>query len=142
MRLVSAFAMAVLCLGIARADDAADLKVMVGKWKVEKATLSGKDVTEHVKDMKFEIMAGGKYRAQVGEEVDESTFTVDAAKKPAELDVKPMGGPQKGKIVKGIYKLDGDTMTICYNYMAGDRPKAFESKENTNDLLIVYKRIK
>ena len=37
-------------------------------------------------------------------------FTVDPAKKPKEMDVKPKDGPNKGKTVKAIYKLDGDTL--------------------------------
>ena len=142
MRLISAFVMVVLFLGVARADDAADLKAMVGKWRLDKAEIGGKDITEHLKEMKFEIFAGGKYLAQVGEEKDAGTFTVDAAKKLREMDVKPTGGPLKGKLVKAIYKLDGDTLTMCYDHDAGDRPKAFESKPDTNLLLLVYKREK
>ena len=143
MRLISAFVMAVLFLGVARADDAADLKAMVGKWKLEKAEIGGKDISVHLKEMKFEIYAGGKYLAQVGEEKDESTFTVDPAKTPKEMDVKPTGGPHKGKIVKAIYKQDGDTLIICYNFTATeDRPTKFETKPDSMTLLVTYKRKK
>lgn len=133
--------------GSVGADDKkneADLKAMVGKWTVEKAEIGGKDITEHLKVLKFEIRDGGKYTAQVGEEKDDGTFTVDAAKKPKEMDVKPNGGPHKGKLVKAIYKLDGDTLTICYDFDAekGKRPEKFESKPDTMLLLVTYKREK
>ena len=41
-------------------DDAvaADLKAMVGKWKIEKAELGGKDILEHLKEVKFETKDG------------------------------------------------------------------------------------
>ncbi|MDB5305846.1 MAG: hypothetical protein JWO38_48 [Gemmataceae bacterium] len=148
MRVYAASALALVVLLAAgatgkdeKAKDA-DLKAMVGKWTVEKAELGGKDITEHLKTLQFEIRDGGKYTVKIGDETDEGTFTVDPGKKPRELDVKPTGGPNKGKTVKGLYKLDGDTFTVCYNLSGGDRPKAFESKPDTTLLLTVYKRKK
>ncbi|MBM3979634.1 MAG: TIGR03067 domain-containing protein [Planctomycetes bacterium] len=137
---------AVLCLGGSLlADDKkneADLKALVGDWKVEKAEIGGKDITEHLKVLKFDIREGGKYTAQVGEEKDDAAFTVDAAKAPKEMDVKPNGGPHRGKTVKAIYKLDGNTLTICYDYdiEKGKRPEKFESKADTMLLLVTYTR--
>jgi len=126
-------------------DDAvaAEYKALVGKYTIAKAELGGQDITEHLKEMKFEIRDGGKYTAQVGELKDDATFTADPAKKPREMDVKPNGGPQKGKLVKVIYKLDGDTLTMCYDHdKPENRQPKFESKEGTTVLLIVYKREK
>ena len=140
----------VLALGLAVpvvADDKkaeADLKAMVGNWKVQKAELGGKDITEHLKVLKFEVREGGKYTAQVGEQKDDGTFTIDTGKTPKQMTVKPTGGPNKGQTVKVIYKLDGDTFTICYDHEAGkgDYPKAFETKPDTTLLLVVYTREK
>jgi uncharacterized protein (TIGR03067 family) len=124
-------------------DAAAEYKVLVGKYRIEKVLLGGNDITEHLKEMKFEIRDGGKYTAQVGELIDDATFTADPAKKPKEMDVKPNGGPQKGKLVKVIYKLDGDTLTMCYDHdKPENRQPKFESKEGTTVLLITYKREK
>src|SRR5689334_13817157 len=78
----------------------ADLKAMVGKWKVEKAELGGKDITEHLKSLKFEVRDGGKYLVEVGKERDDGSFTIDPSKTPKAMDVKPTGGPHKGKTVK------------------------------------------
>jgi uncharacterized protein (TIGR03067 family) len=146
MRFVLVPVLFAVAVPLASADEKADadLKAMVGKWKVEKAVLGGQDLTEHLKDMKFEITAGGKYTVEIGPENDAGTFTVDPAKSPKQLDVKPTGGPNKGKTVKGIYKIDGDTMTICYDHMAdaAKHPEKFESKDGTTLLLMVYKRQK
>jgi uncharacterized protein (TIGR03067 family) len=123
---------------------AADLKAMVGKWKVEKAEVGGKDITDFAKQMQFEIRDGGKYTTVIGDEKDVGTFTVDPSKSPKELDVKPTGGPNKGKTVKGIYKIDGDTLTVCYGFEAdkAGRPTKFDSKAGDKTLLMTYKREK
>jgi len=121
----------------------AEYKALVGKYRIEKVLLGGQDITEHLKEMKFDIKDGGKYTAQVGELKDDANFTVDPAKKPREMDVKPNGGPQKGKLVRVIYKLDGDTLTMCYDHEKSEsRQSKFESKEGTTVLLITYKREK
>ena len=73
----------------------ADLKAMVGNWKVNKAELGGKDLTDALKDLKFEVREGGKYTAQFGEEKDEGAFTIDPTKTPKEVDIKGNGGPNK-----------------------------------------------
>jgi uncharacterized protein (TIGR03067 family) len=138
----------VLCLGAVasaqekKPDPAAELKAMVGKWSLTKAELGGMDVLDHLKDLKFEIREGGKYTAQLGEEKDEGTFTADPGKTPKEMDIKATGGPLGGQTVKAIYKLDGDTMTICYDLGGGERPTKFETKADTKLFLAVYQRAK
>ena len=119
------------------------IQALVGKYSVAKAVLGGMDITEHLKEMKFEIRDGGKYTAQVGELKDDATFAVDPTKKPKEMTVKPNEGPNKGQTVKVIYKLDGDTLTMCYDHEKSEnRPSKFESPEKTTVLLITYKREK
>lgn len=150
-RLSVALAGFFLAAVVAYADDkpdaaAADLKAMVGKWKIEKAESGGEDITPLVKDAKFEILGGGKYTLELtGAEKDSGTFTVDPSKSPKEIDVKPTAGPLKGKTMKAIYKIDGDAMTICYQHdLEGGkpRPEKFETKGAPTLVLIVYKRAK
>ena len=124
-------------------DANAEFKALVGNYRVAKAELGGKDLTEALKVLQFDITGPGKYTAQHGAEKDAGTFAVDSAKTPKEMDVKATGGPQKGKTVKAIYKLDGDTLTVCYDHDKPDnRPAKFESKEGTTVLLITYQREK
>ena len=69
-------------------------------------------------------------------------FTVDSGKTPRQMVIKGNGGPNKGKTIPAIYKLDGDTLVMCYNLGGGDLPAAFESKPDTKLFLATYKREK
>jgi uncharacterized protein (TIGR03067 family) len=59
------------------------------------------------------------------------------------MDIKSTGGPLKGKTVKIIYKLDGDTFTVCFDHdKPENRPTKFEAKDGTMLAVIVYERVK
>ena len=85
--LVPAVALFALLAAPAAGDDKADadLKAMVGKWKLTKAELGGKDSLGLFKELKFEITEGGKYALELGVK-DEGTFTVDLGKTPTPND--------------------------------------------------------
>ena len=146
IRVIALFVCCVLlsstALGGKPDDAAADLKALVGKWKLEKAEIGGKDSLALFKDLTFEIPASGKYKLVLGGQKDEGTFTVDPSKKPAAMDITGAEGPNRGKTIKAIYKLDGDTVTICYGLGDSDRPTKFETKGNPKLFLAVYQREK
>jgi uncharacterized protein (TIGR03067 family) len=67
---------------------------------------------------------------------------VDAKAKPhATVDLVIDEGPEdaKGKTSQCIYKLDGDTLTICVSLPGKDRPKEFESAEGEAHLFKLKK---
>jgi hypothetical protein len=44
-------------------------------------------------------------------------------------------------MVKGIYKIDGDTLTMCLS-PTGERPAKFESTAGGQTILMTFKRMK
>jgi uncharacterized protein (TIGR03067 family) len=146
MRVILTTAFVFAAASLVAADDKkneAELKAAIGKWDIQKAELGGKDITDNLKAMKFEITGAGKYSLVLGEEKDEGTFTVDASKTPKEMDIQSTVGPNKDKIIKAIYTLEGDTMVVCYELGgANKRPTKFESKADSKLFLVNYKRKK
>lgn len=141
-RFAPAAAFLLASLAVASAQPADDLKAMVGKWALVKAELGGNDVTAGLKYAEFEMRAGGAYRVKIGAEADEGAVTVDPAKAPKQMDVVGKAGPNAGRTIKAVYKLDGDALTVCYELSDGDRPTAFQSKAGTKQFLVEYKRAK
>ena len=72
------------------------------------------------------------------------TFQVDASAKPAVIDFEHAEGGLKGKTWKGIYVLDGETLTICDNAENLDaaRPSKFAAKSGSGYVLVTFDRAK
>ena len=69
-------------------------------------------------------------------------WKLDPGKSPAHLDFTYEDGPAKGTTLKGVYKFEGDTLTVCFGGFGKDRPTEFASKAGSGTILIVQKRAK
>jgi uncharacterized protein (TIGR03067 family) len=133
-----------LSLGAQGAKD--DLKKdapIVGEWVGVKALAGGKDRSVPAGGVTFTFAADGKFIAKEGkrEKPDEGTYKLDPAKDPAEIDIIPSADKKERGVIQGIYKVDGDTLTICLSSEPGvERPKKFESPRGV--MLMTFKRAK
>ncbi len=129
----------------------AELEKLKGKWKQYSVETDGK---ERVLSDRVEVIVtidGEKWKTVNRFSETESTFRIDPREKPKTLDriLKAVAGAEKGRVDKCIYKLDGDTLTICsgetpqigvaYDGKA-ERPKEF--KTVGGGMILVYKRVK
>jgi len=117
---------------------------IIGEWVGESMVRGGKVRPVPEGGITFKFTAEGKLIVNEGGrgEREVGTFKVDSKKNPAELDLTPP--PEKSdKPVLGIYKLDGDTLTICVSDDDGAvRPNKFESPDGTRIMLMTLKRAK
>jgi uncharacterized protein (TIGR03067 family) len=84
---------------------------------------------------KFTVKVGGKVTMA-------GTFKLDPAKSPKTFGAIVAEGPGKGSEPLGIYKLDGDTLTGCVKLTGRERPTEFKSKEASDTVIVVAKRVK
>jgi uncharacterized protein (TIGR03067 family) len=68
----------------------------------------------------------------------------DTAKPHATIDLLIEDGPEeaKGKTSKGLYKLDGEKLTLCVSAPGKDRPKEFAAAEDAAYLFELKKQKK
>jgi uncharacterized protein (TIGR03067 family) len=118
-----------------------ELEKFQGKWATASVTVDGKEEDE-IKD-RFLVIKGEKATFLYQDnERGTGSMTLDPGKSPARLDFTYEDGPAKGKTLKGIYKFEGDTLTLCYGGFGKDRPTEFASKAGSGTILIVQKRAK
>jgi uncharacterized protein (TIGR03067 family) len=120
---------------------------IVGQWVLESSTFGGK-AAKIANDLRYEFTADGQWIIRrEGAEVKAlpRTFKVDAKANPATIDVtyqKPDGGPAQQPGMLGIYKIEGDTLTICYAPGSADRPTTFDPADGARVAVLVLKRAK
>jgi uncharacterized protein (TIGR03067 family) len=62
---------------------------------------------------------------------------MDAANTPKAIDLTVIGGPEEGMTYHGIYKVEGDTYTICRNVAPDkERPTGFVTSPKSGLTLV------
>src|SRR5262245_50756155 len=92
----------------ARADEAADkaAKELEGLWLVVGIESDGRAAAgDDVKDMRWSIKPGEIRARDPDGAMSKMSFSLNPGKSPKEIDVTALDGPQKGKLLLGIYEL-------------------------------------
>src|SRR5262245_28974927 len=119
--------------------DKKDVSPLVGEWSAESATSQGKQ-DNPPPGTTFTFTADGKSIVKVGgKEPVEGTYKTDAKKDPAEVTISP--GIKKRSNMHGIFKVEGDTLTLSLADDSEERPKVFESPVGAKSIVITLKRL-
>jgi uncharacterized protein (TIGR03067 family) len=142
-RLSASFVFIVLLTPVAHSGGGQqDGKMFQGTWLPVTAELGGKEFPEEVRKTIKLVLTPNTYVATVGKESDEGTCKWDPAKKPKEVDITGVKGPNKGKTFLAIYELTGDTLRVCYDLSGKARPTEFKTTQGTSLYLVTYRREK
>jgi uncharacterized protein (TIGR03067 family) len=121
-----------------------DKAALQGTWNVTASASKGEKVPEaDLKDL-FLIFRGKAILIREGGKTEEKfSFLLDPLKKTKEIDLTLKVGPQKGRIDRGIYQIDGDTLRICIQSNKDSlRPREFRSPAGSDLWLVTLQRTK
>lgn len=119
-----------------RSDDA---KLLLGVWVPVKWTFGGSSTPPPgMASMKLTLKRG-TYEFLEGPSLDAGRVALRSGKKPKEMDIAGVKGPNAGHKIPAIYNIQGGRLTICYG-LDGHRPKEFRSPNKSLVLLVVFKR--
>jgi uncharacterized protein (TIGR03067 family) len=117
-----------------------DLIKIQGIWKLESWELDGRlKPADAFKGMTLEVNARGEWRLSFGpgKATNQALVFIDPSKEPAVMEVR---GPNGMMFRSGLYKVEGDTLTICSTAWPSAPPPK-ELKSSAEHDLWVWKRI-
>ena len=124
----------------ARAEDLDD-KAMQGAWTAVKAELAGMPMPPPFLKSILLKLDGGKYEVTVGGKLDRGTYTLDPTRNPKAMTLRGTEGPNDGKTFLCIYRIDVDSLEVCYDLSGKATPTEFATK-GTELYLATYARKK
>jgi uncharacterized protein (TIGR03067 family) len=111
---------------------------LLGRWEIVELKTGAGDAPELVRKIIYRFEAKQQLTLEIPEGLGggtrKITYTLNATKKPPEIDLDEEG---KG-VIKGIYKQEKDQLTLYTSKAGRDRPKNYEEKPN---ILLVLKRV-
>lgn len=122
-----------------------DLDKLQGTWTASGVEYNGDKVLgDLVKELKV-VVEGDKLTVKGDapdlEKYGKATLKIDPATTPKVMDISITGG-EKGTTFEAIYAVDGDEWKLCLKLTGKERPTKFESKADSNDVLVVFQRDK
>ncbi len=120
-----------------------DVKKLEGKWSIVSMESNGRTypaATLQRLQYKLEI-SGDKFIRETRGRKFAMTFKVDLSKNPKTMDLATTTAVRP-RTYHAIFKLEGDTLTICQAIGRGQRPTEFTSQGVQPAILMIWKRDK
>jgi uncharacterized protein (TIGR03067 family) len=118
-----------------------ELERLQGSWQQQSSVAAGAPLPAAAMGEIRMTIQGDKKSVQMGSQVITSNvlIEIDSSTTPKIWDEKPANS---SVIIRGIYKLDDDTLTRCIAAANEDRPTQFESPRGGGFTLQVFRRVK
>jgi uncharacterized protein (TIGR03067 family) len=144
LKLLACLAVGLLVAGddAKKEDKDKEAKKIIGTWTAVSMERNGqKAPEEEFKGLSVIFAADGKVTVKTpGKEDTTGKYKLDTTKKVKEITLVEA---DTEKTLYGIYKIDGDNLTICADDTGADtRPTEFATKEGSTARLVVLKREK
>ncbi len=120
---------------------------IVGEWLVESIKSTGKVKAPDAasEEMRYIFAENGSLVVMRGERKvggNARGYTIDPKKSPATLDLIADTTVQESPSTHGLFKIEGDQMTMVMSRRGGTRPMAFGVSPDSPGTLYVLQRVK
>jgi uncharacterized protein (TIGR03067 family) len=139
------FAIALSVTAPALKDKAGGNERIVGEWVVESLQSTGKFRPPPKGEQHYVFGPDGKLTVLRGERKvggDDRGYVYDAKKTPATIDLIADTTDQESSVTCGIYRIEGDQLTLVLARRGNARPASFEIGPDAPGTRYIMKRVK
>jgi uncharacterized protein (TIGR03067 family) len=132
-----------LCTAGVIDDDAVknELKRHQGTWIATSSTFDGQKAPDEIaRSIQRIVTEDHVVWERQGKRFAGTKIELDPTADPKKIDVIPDGGRNRGERIQGIYKLDGDRLTICMAAAGQPRPKEFNAEKGSGWTVQTFER--
>jgi uncharacterized protein (TIGR03067 family) len=134
-----------LLLGFVSVGSHADLdaRAIQGIWQPTALENDGSVVAkDRLRQCRLDIKEEHLSSREADRLLQSATFQLTPGADPPAIDLTATTGPNRGKVIRGIYRLDGDRLVLCLGEPGQARPREFRSPAGSGHALIILKRVK
>jgi len=113
-----------------------DLEQLQGNWAPAEIVANGKPVGDEVLAAIKVQIKDNTYTSERPNGEDKGTLKLDESTTPKSMDLTTGSGAE----VRAIYEVSDNIFKACYAVRDASRPTEFKSAEDSNHVLVVYKR--
>ena len=114
-----------------------------GEWTMVSLRVDGKEADAAITRSWLLVVEGDQYNPGSGEFSIAYTFRLDPSRTPKAIDLYFVDAPRRDRPFRGVYSLDGDTLTVCRPLDCDDeRPAGLSAPAGSNRSRVVWKRRK
>ena len=125
-------------------SDRTDQELIQGKWKRVALTDNGEEPSLEDRTERFMTFTGDEFTGPQQHQPKPGKFSLDPTASPKQIDLHFPSGPNSYIHIRGIYRLEGDRLTIfqATDWTASKRPTSFEPKLGDKRSLLVFERVR
>lgn len=140
MRVAVCMVFFVSSIALVQADAGDAVKSLEGDYVLKEMAKGGKVAPREIVDS-FEgvTIAAGSMTLKSNGETKTAKITVDASQKPATIDLQPTTGPEEGKTLPGIFKLEKGSLTLVFTGPGKRRPANFDAT-GADEIRVILER--
>lgn len=117
------------------------LRALEGTWEFAKLEIDGQVMPPGYAATARLLINGDRFRTESPEATYEGIFNIDVEAEPHRISIEFVAGPEAGNWNYGIFRLDGDELTLCLDMQGKPHPAEFATSPGSGRAFEVLRRV-